>query len=335
MVNTHRLRWALKCVVLASCTLLAVGAGASQTVTIGPGDSVDSLARKFGVAKRDIARANDIDPEDLLMDGDELIIPDPPRSVKRPSTMRAVGMIVGDRISVRRGPYEGYRRVTMLDHGASMTVTHRAGEWCQVELDGGLSGWVRADFVAIGGVRQAPEREAPVRVATARRSRRHTARSDDETPRRRRRVANSHRRSRRLADSRRRGSRPEASAPSASNDVIRTAYAYRGVPYRYGGTGRSGFDCSGFTSHVYGNKGVALPHSAAEQYHRGAKVARKGMKAGDLVFFSTTRRGISHVGIYAGNGKFVHASSGGGRVRVDTLDSGYYRSRFRGARRVK
>lgn len=153
--------------------------------------------------------------------------------------------------------------------------------------------------------------------------------------RRRNRYASGRRHGRRDASIRGRFDRPEASAPRVASDVIRTAYAYRGVRYRYSGESPRGFDCSGFTSYVYRKKGVALPHSAAEQFHEGRKVSTDRLKAGDLVFFHTTRRGISHVGIYAGSGRFVHASSGGGRVRVDSLNSGYYRDRLRGARRVR
>lgn len=118
--------------------------------------------------------------------------------------------------------------------------------------------------------------------------------------------------------------------------VVGTAIAYRGTPYRYGSSGGGSFDCSGFTRFVYGRKGVSLPHSAKEQFHQGHSVSRGDMKPGDLVFFHTVTSGISHVGIYAGNGKFVHASSRrSGGVRVDSLDSGYYKGAFRGARRVK
>jgi cell wall-associated NlpC family hydrolase len=130
--------------------------------------------------------------------------------------------------------------------------------------------------------------------------------------------------------------RPEAESPSASNDVVRSAFAYRGTPYRWGESRPGGFDCSGFTKYIYGRKGVTLPRTAAEQYHAGHAVAHKGMKPGDLVFFHTTRSGISHVGMYVGNGKFVHSSSkGSGGVRVDNLESGYYSKAFRGARRVR
>jgi len=130
--------------------------------------------------------------------------------------------------------------------------------------------------------------------------------------------------------------RPEAESPSASNDVVRSAYAYRGTPYRWGMSRPGGFDCSGFTKYIYGRKGVTLPRTAAEQYHAGRAVGHRNMKPGDLVFFHTTRSGISHVGMYVGNGKFVHSSSSkSGGVRVDSLDSGYYNKAFRGARRVR
>jgi cell wall-associated NlpC family hydrolase len=130
--------------------------------------------------------------------------------------------------------------------------------------------------------------------------------------------------------------RPEAESPSASNDVVRSAFAYRGTPYRWGEARPGGFDCSGFTKYIYGRKGVSLPRTAAEQFHAGSTVTHHGMKPGDLVFFHTTRRGISHVGMYVGNGKFVHSSSKkAGGVRVDNLDSGYYSKAFRGARRVR
>ena len=165
------------------------------------------------------------------------------------------------------------------------------------------------------------------------------ARGHSKHPRRVAKAARKNRRPVHVADarhhSRSRSGRPETQAPPTHSDVIQTAYSYRGTPYRFGGTSRKGFDCSGFTGYIYGKKGVSLPRTAREQFGRGQRVSSKEMKAGDLVFFHTTRPGISHVGIYAGNGKFVHASSSGGTVRVDSLHSGYYKKRLVGARRVK
>lgn len=117
--------------------------------------------------------------------------------------------------------------------------------------------------------------------------------------------------------------------------IVRRALSYRGARYRTGGTGRSGFDCSGFTRHIFMKSGVALPHSSSAQAHVGKSVSKSQLRKGDLVFFHTYRRGISHVGVYIGNGQFVHASNHGGGVKTDSLSSDYYRSRYRGARRVK
>lgn len=119
------------------------------------------------------------------------------------------------------------------------------------------------------------------------------------------------------------------------NSVIRIAMACRGTHYVRGGTSRGGFDCSGFTRYVYAKYGISLPHSSAAQAGRGTAVSRSELKAGDLVFFQTYRRGISHVGIYVGNGNFVHAASRGRGVTVDALNSDYYAQRYRGARRIQ
>ena len=128
----------------------------------------------------------------------------------------------------------------------------------------------------------------------------------------------------------------ETGSSDGDSDIVRTAYAYRGTPYRYGSSGRGSFDCSGFTSYLYSKKGVSLPHSAKGQFQEGHQVSRGELKAGDLVFFHTVTSGISHVGMYVGDGKFVHCSSRrSGGVRVDNLDSGYYSKAYRGARRVK
>ena len=125
-----------------------------------------------------------------------------------------------------------------------------------------------------------------------------------------------------------------AAAPRRSNaDLIKEALSHRNVRYRWGGASRSGFDCSGLTLYVIKKKrGVSLPHSARAQARLGVKVARKNLQPGDLVFFRTYRRSISHVGIYIGQNKFVHASGRGRGVRVDTL-TGYYDKRFVTARR--
>ena len=125
--------------------------------------------------------------------------------------------------------------------------------------------------------------------------------------------------------------------PSSSNNssLVQTAMSLRGCKYRTGGTSRGGFDCSGFTRYVFAKYGVSLPHNSKAQASVGKPISKSQLAPGDLVFFHTYRSGISHVGIYIGDNKFVHAARYGRGVRVDSLGSSYYAPRYRGARRVK
>ncbi len=121
-----------------------------------------------------------------------------------------------------------------------------------------------------------------------------------------------------------------AHADSQLDNVIDSVV---GTPYRTAGTTPNGFDCSGFTSYVFDKLNINLPRQSSSQYSAGSKVDKSDLRAGDLVFFNTNGRGISHVGIYVGNGKFAHSSSSNG-VRYDSLGSSYYAERYVGAARV-
>ena len=119
-------------------------------------------------------------------------------------------------------------------------------------------------------------------------------------------------------------------------EMLDTALSYLGVPYRFGGASpRTGFDCSGLVNHVFRQAfGLSLPRTAREIARNGAAVARGELLPGDLVFFNTRGFLNSHVGIYLGDSKFVHAPNSRGRVRIDDMDDTYYRTRFNGARRI-
>jgi len=116
-------------------------------------------------------------------------------------------------------------------------------------------------------------------------------------------------------------------------ELLNHAVSLLGRPYRFGAAGGRAFDCSGFVQSVFGNVGVDLPHSAREQFDHGDVVRRGELVPGDLVFFRTYRRGASHVGIYMGEDKFIHAASRFG-VRISSLNSDYYSARYLGARRL-
>jgi len=115
------------------------------------------------------------------------------------------------------------------------------------------------------------------------------------------------------------------------NRVAGFARKFIGTRYVYGGsTPRSGFDCSGFVRFVYAHFGLSLPHSSYAQFNLGHRVTRRSLRPGDLVFFN----GLGHVGMYVGNGRFIHAPHTGTRVRIERL-GGWYSSRFVGARRMR
>jgi cell wall-associated NlpC family hydrolase len=127
---------------------------------------------------------------------------------------------------------------------------------------------------------------------------------------------------------------PEAPGSAEGYAVSGTALSLRGAPYRDGGIDPSGFDCSGFVRYVYEQHGVAVPRQVRDQFRIGANVDRDDLQPGDLVFFSTVAPGASHVGIVIGGDQFVHAPSERGVVRVESLTSQYWASRYIGAKRV-
>ncbi len=119
-----------------------------------------------------------------------------------------------------------------------------------------------------------------------------------------------------------------------NNDIISIAKNQLGVPYQFGGSSPSGFDCSGFLYYVFKENGIILPRTSADQYDTGEKIKKSDLQIGDLVFFETYKPGPSHSGIYVGEQKFIHASSKNG-ISISSVDDPYYwSSRYLGARRI-
>ncbi|HWN82904.1 MAG TPA: C40 family peptidase, partial [Candidatus Udaeobacter sp.] len=133
-------------------------------------------------------------------------------------------------------------------------------------------------------------------------------------------------------------------APGAGAEIASHAFAYLGAPYRAGGTGPAVFDCSGLVRRVYADLGYPLPRSAAEQVLQGQPIERPALVPGDLVFFDTRadqrqqvgyeERTATHVGIFVGEGRMVHAPGPGSKVTAVDLASDYFTSHFLAARRV-
>ncbi|MBQ7454602.1 MAG: C40 family peptidase [Selenomonadaceae bacterium] len=115
--------------------------------------------------------------------------------------------------------------------------------------------------------------------------------------------------------------------------IINSSMNYLGVPYVFGGTSPYGFDCSGYVQYIFAHAGISLPRTADVQYEVGTPVSTTDLLPGDLVFFETYTYGASHVGIYVGDGNFIHASSSRG-VTISSLSQAYYSSHYLGARRI-
>lgn len=116
--------------------------------------------------------------------------------------------------------------------------------------------------------------------------------------------------------------------------VVRVATSLLGTPYRYGGASPKGFDCSGLVHYTYHQVGRRVPRTSREQYKKSLQVPLEAARPGDLVFFSSGQK-ISHVGIYIGDGQFIHAPDSGQQVKISSMSEDYYRVNFVGAGRLE
>jgi cell wall-associated NlpC family hydrolase len=128
------------------------------------------------------------------------------------------------------------------------------------------------------------------------------------------------------------GEKPQQAA--SARELVNTARGYAGVRYRWAGMTSRGMDCSGLIARVLKANGIRAPHRAADLFQLGQRVHFVDLQPGDLLFFKTSPRGISHVGMYVGDHEFIHASSGAGRVITTSLCDPYYSKRLKGARRL-
>ncbi|MBI5378593.1 MAG: peptidoglycan endopeptidase [Nitrospirae bacterium] len=130
------------------------------------------------------------------------------------------------------------------------------------------------------------------------------------------------------------GSISALTEPQEASLLEQAVRAFLGVPYRFGGSSSRGIDCSAFVQKVFHAFSIVLPRTAREQYQVGTPVSKEELAVGDLVFFRTYRRDVSHVGIYVGDDRFAHASRKDRKVAVSSLNHPYYAKRYLGARRV-
>lgn len=294
---------------------------ASKTYKVKEGDNDWIIAKRVGTTPKVLRQLNPSVNWNAVHIGSTIRVPGSTLVAKNstPSIHSRHAIIKGDNVTLRRAPSTSAEKVTSVDSGTPVTVLDHDGSWYKLRFPRGTEAWVRGDFLT------AVQPQKVARNEKSHHSTRVASRTDVSTMSRRPRTGN-----RRAA-----AGRVAMNLPTTGNGVLDTARGFLGTPYSYGSASRGATDCSGFVGQVYRAHGVKLPRTSIEQSRSGQGVSRSSLKPGDLVFFRT-RGGsrINHVGIYVGNGKFIHASSGGGKVQVNSLADGYYRDRFAAARRV-
>ena len=317
--------------------LAAAGpAAAASRYVVAPHDTLFSIARRFRVPLPLLAQVNSIHDPSRIRAGDLLVIPDAPAAIASPpagSTRPAAPHVsmpaaatTGPRTTLPspQGPLSQVSLAVPAVAGESYIV--RAGDTLYhlakthgttVEALQAANG-LASHAIAVGQVLRLPQPFAPHATAAAPGE---MAPPDLNVP-----------------------APPAANDPAASPTpsarvglaarVRASALAYRGTPYAWGGASPAGVDCSGLVYLVYAPFVANLPRTSYDQWTAGAGVDRAELLPGDLVFFNTDGTGASHVGIYIGDGQFVHAATRAQRVVVDRLDSPYYMIHYVGARRI-
>lgn len=263
-------------------------------------------------------------------------------------------------IVLRQKPSTASPSKLQVSQGTQLIIVGSEGEWRKLRTAGGTLGWVRRETLVAAAIpskvseaKSSPEvvLEAPVRSAeTSRSVARATAPTSDDDES----TINVTLKTSDMelddqaesaeADTIARDRAASLSIPSAPNregrrygrpSMVSSALGYRGSRYSMGATGANNvFDCSGFTQFLYRKQGISIPRTAAEQYSAGKPVRRDEMQPGDLIFFKNTyKSGISHVGMYIGDGRFIHAASHKRGVVIDDVDKAYYASKYAGTRR--
>ncbi len=231
------------------------------------------------------------------------------------------GKVTGTSVNLRKGPSTGYARVAVASKGDKCYILGLNDGWYKV-IYGEQICYIRSDYLELTEIPYENKESA-----NSPRFFRHgkstgiapsAAALKDNAP---------------AEDTKNEEQKPSGTA--TGKEILAKAKQYLGTPYVYGGASPSGFDCSGFVYYVYNALGYSVYRTPGDQYRQGTYVAKSDLQEGDIVFFAGTYgSGISHVGIYAGNGQFIHSPNSRSVVSFSDLTSGYWANHYYGARRI-
>lgn len=313
----------------------------SRTYKVQKNENDWVIARKFDTNLKSLRALNPGVNLEKIKIGQAIRVPGKPAVVAsaKPATANRIrtkyAKVTGEGSIIRRTPSTTAEKVTTVDAGTRVAVLDYTNGWYKLKFPKGTIGWMRGDLLqsvkTIDAIRENRSAAKPKTiVATKNQPAKVASKSTTRKPTL---TLTSHRtKPTRIATSK--PGRPLAGSSRASG-IIASAQAMIGTPYSWGGTSRGGVDCSGMVQRAFKQNGISLPRTSRDMSTVGTRVAKSDLKPGDLVFFHTGRSTrINHVGIYIGNGKFTHASSGKGRVRTDSLNDGYYQRKFATSKRV-
>ncbi len=300
--------------IVGCVALAAASAGAqprpvaTEVYQVAPGDTLWSLARRFGTTPDRLASMNGISPDGILSIGQRLKIPAPSGQPALPAEDEAADVAGPSQAAILKRAAPPSPRLAAavsayrVQAGDTLwSISRRSGT--TPDRLAAMNGISRDTILNIGRELKVPARAGGVSTAMP-----------GAAPRAR------------LAALPSRGER-------WASGLVALSTRQMGVRYRWGGTTPSGFDCSGFLYYVFGQMGVTLPRTTYAMYDAVTPVPRDELQTGDIVFFQTISPGPSHAGVYLGNGRFIHSSSGTGHVTITTMDDDYYAPRYLGARR--
>ena len=246
----------------------------------------------------------------------------------------STGYITGEKVNFRKEANTDSEIIKELEIGSTVKVLETNENWMKVKK-GEDEGYVRTFYVSEEApVIEVEENEVSTQTSTTQNNTTQSSSNSNNSTNSASGQTTNKKPSQQTQQSNS-SYNPPASSTSRVQSVLNLAYSKMGCPYVWGAEGPNSFDCSGFTSYVFRNAaGVSLPRTSSAQSGSGKTVSKSNLQAGDLVFFNTSGKGVSHVGIYVGAGKMIHAPSSGKTISVTSINSSYYSSRFVTAKRV-